>query len=130
MKQNFVVLLIISILSNICLADDIIFLEKDKPAPHEGYLFTPEKTKETRIKLLERNTFEGLNLSLTNTNTFLQKNIYLKDYQIQIVTDRNTELSKTIIDQRSASDLQKVLWFGLGVLATGAALYGIKKISQ
>lgn len=122
MKQNFVILLIISLLGNFCLADDVIFLEKNKPAPYDGYLFTPEKTKDTRIKLLERNTFEGLNESLTKTNTFLQENSSLKDQQIKIVMDRNDQLAETVRDQQSTNNWVKAGYFLAGVFITYFAI--------
>lgn len=130
MKNLSILLLINILLSNICYADDVIFLEKNKPVPYDGYLFTPEKTKDTRIKLLERNTFEGLNESLTKTNTFLQENSSLKDQQIKIVMDRNDQLSKSLMEAKSTSNLERILYFALGIIVAGGAVYGAKKITQ
>lgn len=120
----------ISLISNICYADDITYIEKDKPAPYEGYIFTIDKTKDTRIKLLERDTFQGLNVSLTTTNTFLQQNSDFKDKQIKLVQDRNDQLSQALKDSQSSSNLEKILWFSLGVVGTGLAVWGVKEITR
>lgn len=116
-------LLIISLLGNICYADDgVIHLNQNDKAPYNGYFFTEDKAKDTRIKLLERTTFEGLNESLTKTNTFLQQNTDDKDKQIKILSDRNDQLSTTIQKDQSQSNLEHILWFMGGVLATGLAI--------
>lgn len=118
------------LLGNVCYADDVTYLDKNQPAPYEGYLFTTDKAKDTRIKLIERSTFEGINQSLVKTNTLLQTNSDLKDQQIKIVMDRNDDLSKSLKDAESTSNWERIIYFGLGVLATSAAFYGAKKISQ
>lgn len=130
MKKNLLIFLIVNLITNISYAEDVIRLEKDKPAPFTGYLFTDEKTKDTRIKLLERDTLQELNQSLEKTNTLHKQNSTLKDEQIKIITEQNTNLAKTLREERSTSNWERLLWFSLGVVGTGLAVRGIQEITK
>lgn len=118
------------LISNICYADDAIYLEKDKPAPFNGFLSTEGKTREIRIKLLERDTFENINQSLTKTNTFLQENSDSKDKQIKIVMDRDNQLAQSLRDERSTNNWERIGWFAGGILTTILTIYGVKEATK
>lgn len=117
-RMMILLIILTSLISNLCYANDVIYLEKDKPAPYDGFLFTPDKTKDTRIKLLERSTFEGLNDSLSKTNTLLEANVKSKDQQLTLVMDRNNQLAETIRSQQSMNNWEKAAYFVAGVLIT------------
>lgn len=122
MKKITSFVLSLSLLGNLCYADDIIHLNQGDKAPNSGFLFSEDKTRDTRIKLLERNTFEGLNESLTKTNTFLQQNSEKKDEQFKLVMDRNIQLSAVVRDQQSLNNWEKAGYFVAGVLLTYFAI--------
>lgn len=130
LQTIFLNFLIVSLINNLCYAEDVIRLEKDKPAPFTGYLFTDSKTKEIRIQLLEREAYKELNESLEKTNSLYKQNTEMKDQQIKIITEQNTNLAKNLREERSTSNWERFMWFGLGVLATGAALHGLKEIAR
>lgn len=126
----FSIFLIVSLTSNFCYAEDVIRLEKDKPAPFTGFLFTDEKAKEVRIKLLERDFYKETSESFEKSNSFLKQNSTLKDEQIKIIMERNDNLAKALRDERSMNTWERIGWFTLGVVATGAALYGLKQVTK
>jgi len=123
-------ILVLSLIGNLCYAEDVIRLEKDKPAPFTGYLFTDEKTKDTRIKLLERDFYKETSESFEKSNTYLQKNLSLKDEQIKLITEQNTNLAKTLREERSMTGWERIGWFSLGIVATGFALRGLQEITR
>lgn len=124
LNHLLVFLLIISTRSN---ADPVAFVEKDTPAPFSGFLFTPDQAKEMRVKLLERDYYfevsESLEKTVTNYNTIVdgerEKN--------KMLLEQNTKLIKDYQSMKDTSDLQKILWFSIGVAATVLGLYGLKQ---
>lgn len=65
----------------------------------------------------------------------MTEEIRLKDLQIKVEVNRAQLWRKATIDmeghysrQRAVSEVQRYIWFGLGVLATGAAVYGAGRI--
>ena len=45
-----------------------------------------------------------------------------------LLLNRNVKLTKSLNDSQETSDWTKVLYFGLGVVITGAAFYGAKQL--
>ncbi len=120
--MKHLLLMVLLLNSSIGLADDVIHLNKDDKAPFTGFLFTEEKTRETRIRLIDGDLAEVLNKSYAKENAYLRQNSDYKDTQIKLVTDRNIELSKTVIDQQSTSTVTKVLYFVGGMVVTYVAI--------
>lgn len=115
------------VISNPVYASDIEHLDKGQSAPFEGMLFTIDKAKDVRAKLLERDTYEQLNKSLENSNNSLNNILKIKDEQINIVTERNNDLSSSLQSAQSMSTLEKLGWFVLGV---GAAIFTFHVVRQ
>lgn len=110
--------------------NQVIYLEQDKPAPYSGVLFPVEKANELRKAVIELETLRALNESYIKSIDLYQTSIQLTDKKFQALNEQNEKLSLALVESRSSSDLQKIIWFGLGVLATGFAVYGAKKIIQ
>lgn len=126
--KNMKYILIILLISNIGFADDVIHLNKDDKAPYNGYLFTEEKTRDTRIKLIDGDLAEVLNQSYAKENAYLRQNSDYKDSQIKLVMDRNDELAKTVAEQQSTSTITKVAYFVGGILVTYIAIDTARKL--
>jgi len=118
----------ISLISNICYADDVVYLNKDDKAPFSGFEFTESKTKEMRIKLLDGEANKELNDELTKTNTWLLQNSEQKDKQLTYAMERMNSLASSLRDERTTSNWERIGYFFLGVAATSAAVYGVSKI--
>jgi hypothetical protein len=59
-----------------------------------------------------------------------QKTIQLHDEKYNLLYQQNDRLAEALVESRRSNDLQRVIWFTLGVFATGFAFYGAKKITQ
>ena len=79
---------------------------------------------------LEVQTLRAMTESYEKSIQLYQKNKQLEDQKYNTLIDQNDKLSIALVESRRSSDLQKILWFGLGVLTTGFAVYGAKKITQ
>jgi hypothetical protein len=107
-----------------------VFLEQNKPAPYSGVLFPVEKANELRKMAIELETLRAVNESYIKSIGLYQKTIQLHDEKYNLLYQQNDKLAEALVESRRSNDLQRVIWFTLGVLATGFAFYGAKKITQ
>jgi transcription initiation factor IIF auxiliary subunit len=107
-------------------AEDAIYLQKDKPAPFTGILFPEQQARQLRNDLLEASKvslqLENERFKITNLHSIIQ----LKDQEIELYAKQNQRLVK----QEQTSQTMQYVWFGLGILATGAAVYGAGALSR
>ena len=111
-------------------ANEVVHLEQGKPSPYSGVLFPVEKANELRKMAIELETLRSINESYIKSIGLYQKTIQLHEEKYQLVYNQNDKLSEALVESRRSSDLQKIIWFSLGVLATGFAVYGAKKVTQ
>lgn len=111
-------------------AEDVVYLEQGKPSPYSGVLFPVEKANELRKMAIELDTLRSINESYIKSISLYQKTIQLHEEKYQLAYGQNEKLSEALVESRRSSDLQKIIWFSLGVLATGFAVYGAKKTIQ
>jgi hypothetical protein len=79
---------------------------------------------------IELETLRSINESYVKSIGLYQKTIQLHEEKYQLVYNQNEKLSEALVESHRSSDLQKIIWFSLGVLATGFAVYGAKKVIQ
>lgn len=128
-KKIFCLISILIIPTNL-IAQDTVFLNTGDKAPYSGYLLSPDKAKEQRNIGLERD-------SLKLTNLSLQKSL---DYQSNVILDVNKQITELKSDksnladqlgkQTSSNNLEKIVYFGLGVLATSFAVMAAKQLTK
>lgn len=99
-------------------------IEKGTPAPYTGHLFTEAKAREVRKELLEKDQLVIFTKALLENEVRYKKIISNQNEQVVILKDHVTKLS----DMAETTTTEKVLWFGLGVVATGFAVYGAAQL--
>lgn len=128
------ILLIFSIIVNLInipvYADDVTFLEKDQKAPFQGVLFPRDQAVQLRKDLIDADLNKALNESYKKSLDLYKTTNDIKDEQINLLINRNDQLAKSLNSARETTGLEKFAWFALGVAATAATVYGIKKITQ
>ena len=105
---------------------DVVFINKNSPAPFDGILFTESKAKELRSDILESEKTKILLQSQLHKSETLQQIIQLKEKEIELYRTQNQRL---MVNQNVSSSLNYI-WFGLGVLATGIAVYGAGSLAR
>jgi hypothetical protein len=85
-----------------------VYLNQDEKAPFSGFLLPDEEVKQLRDDSLERDMYKTTN--------------DLKDQQIKLLGDQNTNLSKTLESTSSLSTWEKIGYFTAGVILTGLAV--------
>ena len=120
-----------AIISNVAFAgEDAVYLEKDSKAPYAGILLPVEKATNVRKSLIELDALRVINESYVKSIQMYQNAIQLNDQKYNTLSEQNDKLSVALVESRKSADLQKIIWFGFGVIATGFAVYGAKKITQ
>ena len=118
-------------LTNAALAgEDAVYLDKDSKAPYAGILLPVDKAANVRKSLIELDTLKAINESYAKSIQMYQSAIQISDQKYNTLLDQNDKLAVSLVEARKSGDLQKILWFGFGVIATGFAFYGAKKVTQ
>jgi len=99
---------------------DPSFIGKGESAPFAGLLFTEGKANKIRKDLLELDKSSVLLETEKHRTERLGQIINLKDEEIELYAKQNQRLLKV----NDRSDTLNFVWFGLGILATGLAVYG------
>lgn len=109
---------------------ETFLIEKGQPAPFSGVLLPNKKGNEIRKQLIQGDGYRLINESLEKTITLYKENEQIQSKKLVLLVDQNNLLNNEVTALRKSNDLEKILWFSLGVLATGFALYGAKKATQ
>jgi len=125
---SLLISLIIGNLNNALAAESSVALQKGSQAPFSGILISEEVAQQTRRDVIElvgqRSINESLNKSLQLQDLQIQK----ATDQIQLLEHQNKRLYDSLQQDKSMNNYERVLWFGLGVIGTGAAVYGAGKL--
>lgn len=127
-KSKYIICLILT--AQVAIAQDAKYLKKDTPAPFDGFLITSKRVEELKIGINERDRYKLLNESLERSLVLEKENNELQEKKVNLLTEQNDKLAKTLGEERNVSDLTKILWFSLGVIATGFAIYGVKQLQK
>lgn len=121
-----IILLLGSVGVNNGRADDPTYLNSGDKAPYAGLLFSEAKSQKIRSDLLESDKLKLLYETEKHRSERLGTIISLKDEEIELYNKQNQRLLKS----NERSDTLNYIWFGLGILATGAAVYGAGALSR
>lgn len=107
-------------------AEDVVSLQKGQSAPYSGLLFSEARANEIRNQLLDKD-IQSVVLESSREKLSIHKQIIeLKDEQIELYRKQNIKLERA----NQASDTVKMIYFGLGIVLTGAAVYGAGSLSR
>lgn len=107
-------------------AQDAISIQKGQPAPYSGVLFSEDRAISIRKELVDKDIL-SVQLSAAEERHILSEQIIkLKDFEIELFRKQNQRLVKA----SETNETMKIIYFGLGILATGAAVYGAGALSR
>jgi hypothetical protein len=109
---------------------DVVFLDKNKPAPFSGYLFGEEEAQNARNAVIDRDRYRLLSDSLQHTVNLQSENIKLEEKRVELYKTKTDELAKELYSARTVNNWERVGWFILGIAATTAAGYAISHVSR
>lgn len=122
--------LTILISANLALGLDAQYVTKGTPAPQDGYFLTVPKAQDLRRRLVQDENLKLINQSLYESIELYKSQVKLSEERVKVAVERNDELSKNLIAERSTSTWERIVWFSLGVIATSAAVWAGTKVSR
>lgn len=132
MSKSATLLLLISLIFSTTARsnNDVISIKKGTPAPFTGILFTEDKAKELRTDLLELDKSRIILLSKEQQLGIFQERLELRDEEIELYHKQNERLVKQNGTNKDVGMVERVVWFGLGVVVTGAAVYAAGSLAR
>jgi hypothetical protein len=110
--------------------DQVIRLEKGTPSPYTGVLMPDSIAKDLRDAVVDRDGCKLINESLNKSIEFYRENESLNQEKVNILLQKNNELAESLRDTKDFNNTQRLIWFVLGIVVTGIAVYGVKQISN
>lgn len=124
-------LLIAILICNTCLADDgAVVVSKGDAAPFSGVLLSNEKANQLKVISIEHDEYKLLNDSLNRSINLYKSNEAVYDNKVNVLLQQNDKLAVDLYSARQTTMWEKLGFFVLGVAATTAAVYGVKKATQ
>lgn len=110
--------------------DDPSFQQKGYKLTQDSWIFSPDKAKDVRNRLVDLDTEKQLNESLNKSLSLEQSMNKIQDDKITLLLKQNNDLVQSVDQNRGMNDWSKILWFTLGVVVSGLAIYGAKGLSH
>lgn len=127
MKNLLIFLIIVSLINNL-FAKDVLPIKKGEQAPFDGVVFTTKKAQDVRKELIEKDQLKIFNETLREQIQIKNEIITNKEKQVVLLENQNTKLAEELENEKKTKTTERIIWFGLGVLATGVAAYGTSKL--
>lgn len=108
--------------------EDVQVLEKGQIANCDGLLFSPDASKKADQAIQDSKYYKDLSDLLIKRQDYTTKEINVLDQRLKLYMDQSYILSKELTYKENEDKWQKVIYFGLGVLATGIAIYGTSEL--
>jgi len=96
--------------------------------PYSGFVFPVSKAQDCRLALIEKEQYEAIKASYDRSIKLYKTTERISDDKMLALSQENFNLSTQLSETKSSSQYSNILWFGLGVLATGLSIYGAKQI--
>lgn len=109
------------ILCQISLAEDPYFGQKGHVLPQDSWVFSPDKAKEVRNKLVDGETYFKLNESLTKSIELYKKSDEIQQNKVNLLLEQNDKLAQRLYSSQSLNNWALFGVFLLGIAATVGA---------
>lgn len=108
--------------------NDVELLKKGEVSPCTGLLYSPAADDEANRAFENAEKFKNINDLLVKKNIAMETQNEIVEKRLNLYITESQILAERLTKKENRSEWQKVLYFSLGVLATGIAVYGAKQI--
>jgi hypothetical protein len=108
-------------------ADDPYFAQKNHVLPQDSWVFSPDKTKEVRNKLIDGETYFKLNESLSKSIELYKNNEEIQQNKVNLLLEQNDKLAQRLASSQSLNNWERFGLFFLGIAATVGAGWAISR---
>ncbi len=122
---NFIVVVLFSfnVLATDC-KESVTLLQEGQKAECTGFLFSPEAEKKATQAYEDAKYYKELSDLLHNRNKLTNEEISILDQRLKLYQEQSHLLAQEAQRKDREDFWQKTLYFGLGIVATGIAVYG------
>lgn len=123
-------ILIFVLFANNALAcsEDVQIIEKGQTANCTGFLFSPIAAKKADEAADDRDYYKKLSEKLEQRQKLQDERSKVLDKRLQLYMEQSHILSEKLTERENRSEWEKVLYFSLGVVVTGVAVYGAGRL--
>lgn len=125
----FTIIFIFSQISYAC-PQDIQEIQKGQVANCTGLLFSPEASKNVDEAIQDAKYYKDLTERLYQRQDLTNQEISTLDKRLNLYMDQSETLAKQLHKKEKEDKWQKIIYFGMGVFATGIAVYGASQLSR
>lgn len=121
-------LILLLLIPSLLLAETDPYLgQKGHVLPQDSWVFSIDKTKEIRNKLIDLETEQKLNESYKKSLTSMQELYIIEQDKTKVLLEHTNSMAKSLSSSQSMSNVERFAWFALGALATTAIVYGVRR---
>lgn len=121
-------LILLLLIPSLLLAETDPYLgQKGHVLPQDSWVFSIDKTKEIRNKLIDLETEQKLNESYKKSLTSMQELYIIEQDKTKVLLEHTNSMAKSLSNSQSMSNVERFAWFALGALATTAIVYGVRR---
>jgi hypothetical protein len=120
----------LSALLSISANAQVEYIEKGKPAPYTGYLFTPEKEADVRKANEDLKLFKLIDDNNSKILKLKEDQLVVVKEQADLWKNQSERLSKQLVDAEDRGFWRNTLYFGLGAIVTTAIVFGVNQASK
>lgn len=122
---NFLVVVLFSInVSATECKEAVTLINEGQKAECTGFLFSPDAEKKASQAYDDAKHYKELSELLHKRSELTNQEIKILDERLKLYQDQSHLLAQEVQKKEKEDFWQKTLYFGLGVLATGIAVYG------
>lgn len=129
-KMNKLVLVCFLVCNLVIGETDPYFANKGHVLTQDSWVFSPDKAKDVRNRLIDGETNLKLNESLTRSIELYKSNDEIQQKKVNLLLEQNDVLAKRLNESQSLNNWEKFGLFVLGIAATVGAGIAIKKAGQ
>jgi len=104
--------------------EHVQLIVKGEPAVCDGVLMSPDAFKKADEAVQDVHYYKLINEKLNERQVLVNKEIEILDKRLKLYMDQSQVLASELTDRNSESKWEKLIYFSLGVFATGIAVYG------
>jgi len=110
--------------------EDIQVLNKGQVANCDGLLFSKKASEDVDETQDDLVYYKTLSQKLEERKNLTDKELSVLDKRLQIYMEQSQILAEQVYNKERESKWQKFIYFGLGVFATGIAVYGASHLNR
>lgn len=108
--------------------EDVQAISKGEVANCDGLLFSEDAARKADASIQDAKYYKNLSELLTKRSELSNKEIDVLTNRLELYINQSEILAKEVYRKESEDKWQKLVYFGLGVIATGVAVYGASQL--